>query len=124
MHHYRPTFAFKYLILFPPTSHLLPLHLYHRRMILAVSLRLLLPLLSLRILQWNAGGLRARNTELLHFISSHPVDFICNRESNINLYSSFRIPALRSDRTHSRSGIFSTAVTHASGGVITLVSQI
>ena len=32
---------------------------------------------SLRVLQWNAGGLRARTTELLHFLSSHPVDLIC-----------------------------------------------
>ena len=39
------------------------------------------PLDSLRALQWNAGGLRARSTELLHFISSHPVDLICIQES-------------------------------------------
>ena len=32
---------------------------------------------SLRVLQWNAGGLCARSTELLHFLSSHPVDLIC-----------------------------------------------
>ena len=34
------------------------------------------PLNSLRVLQWNAGGLRARSTKLLHFLSSHPVDLI------------------------------------------------
>ena len=65
---------------------------------------------SLRVLQWNAGGLRARSTELLHFLSSHPVDLVCIQESNLNSSSSFRIPgfsALRSDRTHSRSGILS-----------------
>ena len=39
------------------------------------------PLDSLRDLQSNAGGLRARSTELLHFISSHPVDLICIQES-------------------------------------------
>ena len=57
---------------------------------------------SLRVLQWNAGGLRARSTELLHFLSSHPVDLICIQESNLNSSSSFRIPGfsvLRSDRT-------------------------
>ena len=65
---------------------------------------------SLRVFQWNAGGLRARSsTELLHFISSHPVDLIC-----IHLGSS----TLRSDRTHSRSGILSRDATHASGSVI------
>ena len=65
---------------------------------------------SLRVLQWNAGGLRARSTELLHFLSSHPVDLICIQKSNLNSSSSFRIlglSILRSDLTHSRSGILS-----------------
>ena len=81
---------------------------------------------SLRVLQWNAGGLRARSTELLHFLSSHPIDLICIQESNLNSSSSFRIPgfsALRSDRTHSQSGIFSPDATHASGGVVIFVRQ-
>ena len=81
---------------------------------------------SLRVLQWNAGGLRTRSTELLHFLSSNPVDLICIQESNLNLSSSFRIPgfsALHSDRTHSRSGILSPDATHASGGVIIFVRQ-
>ena len=81
---------------------------------------------SLRVFQWNAGGLRTRSTELLHFLSSHPVDLICIQESNLNSSSSFRIPgfsALRSDRTHSRSGILSPDATHDSGGVVTFVRQ-
>ena len=81
---------------------------------------------SLRVLQWNAGGLQARSTELLHFLLSHPVDLIFIQESNLNSSSSFRIPgfsALRSDRTHSRSGILSPDVTHAGGGVVTFVRQ-
>ena len=81
---------------------------------------------SLRVLQWNAGGLRARSTELLHFLSYHPVDLICIQESNLNSSSSFRISgfsALRSDRTHSRSGILSPDTTHASGCVIIFVRQ-
>ena len=98
-------------------------------MLLAVFLFLLLSLPlpnSLRVLQWNAGGLQARSTELLHFILSYPVDLICIQESSVNLSSSFRIPgfsALRSDGTHSRSGIFSTDVTDASGNVIIFVRQ-
>ena len=124
-----PILAFKPLILFPPTSYLLPLHSHHCLMLLAVSLYLLLSLPlpnSLKVLQWNDGGLQGRNTELLHFISSHHVDLTCIQESNLNLASSFRIPgfsALRSDGTHSRSGIFSTDVTDTSGGVIILVRQ-
>ena len=92
-------------------------------MILAVSLSL--PS-SLRVLQWNAGGLRARSTKLLHFISSHPVDLIYIQESNLNLSSSFRVPgfsALQSHGTHSRSGICSTDEADASGGVIIFVKQ-
>ena len=83
MHHLHPIFAFKPLIPFPPTSFLLPLHPNHRLMLLAVSLYLLLlpPLDSLRVLQWNAGRLRARSTELLLFLLSHPVDLICIQES-------------------------------------------
>ena len=70
--------------------------------------------------------LRARSTELLHFLSSHPVDLICIQESNLNSSSFFRIPgfsALCSDRTHSRSGILSSDTTHASGGVVVFVRQ-
>ena len=42
MHHSHPILAFKPLIPFPPTLHLLPLHPHHRLMLLAVSLYLLL----------------------------------------------------------------------------------
>ena len=127
MQHSHPTLAFKPFILFPPTLYLFPLHRHHRLMLLAVSLYLLLSLPlpnSLRVLQGNAGGLLVRSTKLIHFISSHLVDLIRNQESNLNLSSSFRIlgfSALRSDGTHSRSGIFSTNVTDASGGVIIFV---
>ena len=81
---------------------------------------------SLRVLQWNAGGLRARSTELLHFLSSHSVDLICIQESNLNSSSSFRIPGfsvLRSDRTYSRSGILPSDASHASGDVVIFVRQ-
>ena len=81
---------------------------------------------SLRVLQWNAGGLQAWSTEPLHFLLSHPVNLICIQESNLNSSSSFRIPgfsALRSDRTHSRSGILSPDTTHSSGDVIIFVRQ-
>ena len=129
MLHSRVTPVSKPSIFHLPILYLLPLLLHHRPLHLVIFLRLLPPLLppgSLRVLQWNAGGLRGRNTELLHFLSSHPVDFICIQESNLNSSSSFRIPgfsALRSDRTHSRSGILSPDTMHASGGVITFVRQ-
>ena len=80
----------------------------------------------LTVLQQIAGGLRARSTELLHFLLSHPIGLICIQESNLNSSSSFRIPgfsALRSDSTHSRFGILSPDATHANGGVIIFVRQ-
>ena len=129
MQHLHPIVIFKPLIFFPPTLYLLPLHPHHRLMLLGVSLFLLLsiPLLnSLRVLEWNAGCLPARSTKLLHFISSHPVDLIHIQESNLNLSSSFQIPgfsALQFHGTHSRSGIFSTDVADACGGVIIFVKQ-
>ena len=122
-----PRFQTSYF--FPPTLYLLPLHPHHRFMLLAVSLYLLLSLPlpnSLRVSEWNAGGLRARSTKLIHFILSHPLDLIYIQESNFNFSSSFRIPgfsALQSHGTHSRSGIFSTDVANASGGVIIFVKQ-
>ena len=81
---------------------------------------------SLRVLQWKAGGLQARSTELLHFLSSHPVDLICIQESNLHSSSSFQIPgfsALHSDLTHSRSGILSSNTTHTSSGIVIFVRQ-
>ena len=78
------------------------------------------------VLQWNAGGLRARRPKLLRFISSHPVDLIYIQDSNLNLSTSFWIPgfsALQFHGTQSRSGIFSTDVADASGGVIIFVKQ-
>ena len=126
MLHSRVTLVFKPLIPHLPILYLLPLPLYHRPLLLAVFLRPLLPLLplNLRVLQWNAGGRRARSTELLHFLTSHPVDLICIQESNLNSSFSFRIPgysALRSDRIHSRSGIVS--LMYASGGVVIFFRQ-
>ena len=116
------TLVFKLLIPRLPILYLLPLPPHHHPLLLAVLLRLLPPLPpdSLRVLQWNAGGLQPRSTELLHFLLSHPVDLICIQESNLNSSSSFRIPgfsALCSDCTHSRSGILSRDATHASGGI-------
>ena len=59
-------------------------------------------------------------------LSVDSIDLICIQESNLNSSSSFRIPgfsALRSDRTHSRSGILSSDTTHASGGIVIFVRQ-
>ena len=125
MLHSHPTLVFKLFIPRRPILYFLPLPPHHRILLMAVLLCLLssLPPNSIRVLQWNAGGLRAWSTELLHFLSSHPVDLICIQVSNLNSSFSFRIPgfsALRSDRTHS---ILSPDATHASGGVNIFIRQ-
>ena len=95
MQHSYPTLAFRSLLTLPLTSYLLPTHPYHRLMLLAVSSTAptsSFPLDYLKVLQWNAEGLRARSTKLLHFLLSHLVDPICIQESNLNLSSCFQIP--------------------------------
>ena len=127
MQHSYHTLVFKPLILFLPILSLLLLLSHHRLLLLAILLLLLLPPPpdSLRVLQWNAGGLRARSAKLFHFLLSHPVDLLCIQESNLNS-SFFRIPGfstLQSDHIHSQSGILSRDATHASSGVIIFVRQ-
>ena len=75
MLHSRLTLVFKLFIPCLAISYLLPLPSHHRPLLLAVLLRFLpsLPPDSLRVLQCNAGSLRARSTELLLFLLSHPV---------------------------------------------------
>ena len=61
----------------------------------------------LRILQWNAGGIRSRRTEFLHFLSENQYDLIFVQETHLSLGTPFRVPGfsvLRSDRTMARSG--------------------
>ena len=128
MQHPHPSFTFKPLFPLLPISYILPQYPHHRLMLQTGYLYLLLSLPpdSLRFLKSKAGDLGARSTELLHFILSHPVDLICMQESNLSSSSSFRIPrfsALRSDRTHSRPGIFSSDTMHASNGVVIFIRQ-
>ena len=123
----RPTLVSKLLVPHLLILYSLPMPLHHRPLLLLFCTSCLhSPPDSLRVLQWKAGGLRARSTELLHFLSSHPVDLIWIQESNFNSSSSFQIPgfsALHSDCTHSQSGIFCLDTTHTSGGVAIFVRQ-
>ena len=116
MQHYLPILVFKPLTLLPLTSNLLLLAPPQPLALLVVSLYFLLfPPDFLRVFQWNAEDLKTRSAKLLHFIPLHHVDLVCIQDSNINSSFSFRIsgfPALRSDRTHSRSGIFSPDDPH------------
>ena len=111
-----------------PILYLLPLLPHHHPLILAVLLCLLLPFLL--AFSGFLNGMRVVfEPEALNYFTfflSQLVDLIYIQESNLNSSSSFRIPGfsdLPSDRTHSRSGILSLDVTHASRGVINFVRQ-
>ena len=84
------------------------------------------PLLTLRVFKWNAEGLRARSVKLLHFLLLFPVDLICIQKSNLNSFSSFRIPgyyAQKSDCTHSRSVSVPSKDSHAGGSVFIFLKK-
>ena len=122
-----PTLAFKPVVPLPPISCLLPPLPHHRPLLLAVLLRRLPPLFqdSLRVLQWNAGCLRARSTELLHFFRPILLTSSVSRNliSTLFLFPDPWIFSLRSDRTHYWSGILFRDAAHATGGVIIFVRQ-
>ena len=122
MFHFCSTLVFISFIQLLPIWYPLPLPPHHHSL-LSFYAHASSPPDSLRILQWNAGGLQASSTELLYFLSYHPVDLFCIQESNLNSSSPFRISALRSDCIHSRSGILSHDATHASGVAIIFVRQ-
>ena len=114
--------------IFLPTWYLLPVYPYHRLMMLAVSLYILLTLFLYSSGFFN-GMLEVSKPAALNYYTLFRLilfNFVFIQESNPNSSSSLRIPvfsALRSDRTHSRSGILSPDTMHASGGVIIFVRQ-
>ena len=127
MQHSHPTPAFKPLISIPRTLYLLPLHPHHRLMLLAVSLCLLFlfPLLnSLRF--FKPGMLGVSKPGALNFytlLCLLPLTLFASRNLTLIYRPLSGFSALRSDGIHSRSGIFSTNVTDARGGVIIFVRQ-
>ena len=125
MLHSRPTLIFKPLIFNLPILYLLSLPPHHRPLPLAAFLRLhpFLPPDSLRALQWNAKGLEP---EALNYFTSFrriPLTLSVSRNPPLTLLPLSGFSALRSDRTHSQSGILSRDATHASGSVIIFVRQ-
>ena len=79
---------------------------------------------NLRILQWNANGIRPRRTELLHFLSHNQYDLIFIQESHFSSDSTFRIPGyktLQKNRFMTRRGNTNSTGNLGGGGVLILV---
>ena len=122
MLHSRLTLVFK-----PPIPHLPILYLlpHQRPLLLAVLLRLLPPP-PLTLSGFFNGMLEVSEPGALsYFTFSRPILLTLSASRNpiITHFSLSGFPALRSDRTHSRSGILSRDTTHASGGVVIFVKQ-
>ena len=80
---------------------------------------------NLRILQWNANGIRPRCTELLHFLSHNQYDLIFIQESHLSSDSTFRIPGyktLQKNRFMTRRGT-TNSTGNLGGGVLILVKN-
>ena len=130
MHHFCSTLAFESLIPLPLILYLLSRLLRHCLLLLAILLHVLLPLLSLTpseflnvvLVVFEPGVLNCYTFFCLILLTLS----VSRNLTLINLSSYFRIPGLsvlRSDRTHSRSGILSPDAMHASGSVIIFVRQ-
>ena len=109
-----------------PILYLLLLPFHHRPLLLAIFLCLLPPLLPLTLSGFFNGMLEVSMPGALnYFIFYRPIQSILSASRNPILthlpLSGFS--ALRSDCTHSRSGILSPDTTHASDGVIIFVRQ-
>ena len=121
--HFRPTLVPKPLISHLPILYLLPPH--HRPLLLAVLLRLVPPLLPLTFSEFSSGMLEVFEPGVLNYFTfSRPIlsTFSASRNPILTHLPLYGFSALCSDRTHSRSGILSRDVTHASGGVSSFLS--
>ena len=80
---------------------------------------------NIRILQWNANGIRPRRTELLHFLSHNQYDLIFIQESHLSSDYTFRIPGyktLQKNRFMTRRGT-TNSTGNLGGGVLILVKN-
>ena len=80
---------------------------------------------NLRILQWNANGIRPRRTKLIQFLSHNQYDLIFIQELHFSSDSTFRIPGykiLQKNRSMTRRGT-TNSTGNLGGGVLILVKN-
>ena len=80
---------------------------------------------NLRILQWNANGIRPRRTELIQFFSQNQYNLTFVQESHLSSDSTFRIPGyktLQKNRSMTRRGT-TISTGNLGGGVLILVKN-
>ena len=80
---------------------------------------------NLRILQWNANGIRPRRTEFVQSLSYNQYDLIFIQESHLSSDSTFRIPGyktLQKNRSMTKRGT-TISTGNLGGGVLILVKN-
>ena len=80
---------------------------------------------NLRILQWNANGIRPRRTELIQFLSQNQYDLIFVQESHLSSDFTFSIPGhktLQKNRSMTRRGT-TISTGNLGGGLLMLVKN-
>ena len=129
MQHSHPILAFKPLIPLLPTLYLLPLHPYHRLMLLAVFLHLLLPLppdYSSGFSQWNARVFMPRALNFYTLFHLIPLTLFVSRNLTlIHLPLCGSLDSLLGDliAPTPRPGILSPDAMHTGGSAIIFVRQ-
>ena len=81
---------------------------------------------SLKVLQWNAGGIRSHKAELGNLLSSLSPDLVLIQETGLSSSHTFSIPnysCVRADRTVARGRGRDGATHHCGGGVLTLIKR-
>ena len=80
---------------------------------------------NLRILQWNANGIRPRRTELTHFLSQNQYDLIFVQESHLSSDSTFHIPGYKTLQKNCFMTRRGTTIStgNLGGGVLILVKN-
>ena len=73
---------------------------------------------ELRVLQWNANGVRARSSELIRFLSLHHFDLVLIQETKLQPTITFRVPGYKCYRVDRASA---SSTSPRGGGVLTLV---
>ena len=126
MLHSHPTLVSKPLIPHPPILYLLPLPPHLCPLLLAALLRLLPPLLPLTLSGFFNGMLEVFEPGVLNYFTFfRPIlsTLSASRNPILTPLPLSGFSALRSDHTHSRSGILSPDATNARGGIVTFVRQ-
>lgn len=71
---------------------------------------------ELKLLNWNANGIKSKKSTLLEFLSQHQIDIVCITETHLKATEKFKLNGYLIYRTDRNS-------THSSGGVAIIIKK-